>query len=74
MIIWDKTPFLNSFDFVNTPNNSSEDTAFGSKQSYSVSMPIFIYVLAKVFQTVLLPHPGGPIIKTQCLTSKISLN
>lgn len=73
-MIEERTPFLNSLDFVRVPNNSSEDTALGSKQSYSVSYPILLNTLAKVFHTALLPHPAGPIINTQCLTSRISLS
>lgn len=73
-MIDESTPFLNSFDFVRVPYNSSEDTALGSKQSNSVSCPYFLKTAAKVFQTELLPQPAGPIINTQCLTSKISLN
>jgi len=72
----DNTPFFHSLVFVYAPNNSSDVTAFGLRISYITDYFKYseLNVLAKHFHTVVFPDPGGPRIKQQCLTSKISLS
>ena len=69
-----ETPFFHSFVSENAPKSSSLVTDFGFKVSYSQSSPLAMCVLTRVFQIDVFPQPGGPMMKQQCLTSKISFN
>jgi hypothetical protein len=67
LIVFDRSPSFHYFDGKLYPYKSFVETVFGLISTIVVFFPFLSCAFPKVFHVHVLPAPGGPITKTQCL-------
>ncbi len=72
--VFDKRPSFHYLEGKLYPYRSLVDTVFGLISVIVIFLPLLSVARPNTFQVHVLPAPGGPITKTQCLIYKSSFN